>query len=136
MIGGTGTGSIGAGKGIGMTMAGLKFLAAIAALSVAPAAWAQKSSLRPIDPFKWITNNDYPMESLRRREQGMVYFRLDVDEKGKVSACTITQTSGFRRLDDTVCAALKARARFIPARNEEGQNIPSVWSSRFHWEIP
>lgn len=87
-------------------------------------------------PQAWITNDDYPANALRAEQQGTVKFRLDVDATGRVTECTITESSGSDSLDSTACSLLKRRARFTPARDAKGNGVPSSFSSRFRWELP
>jgi len=47
----------------------------------------------------------YPIESLRKKEQGVVTLRLTIGANGYVSDITISRSSGFDRLDT---AALRA----------------------------
>ncbi|MCW3847603.1 energy transducer TonB [Sphingomonas sp. LB-2] len=87
-------------------------------------------------PQNWVTNDDYPAAALRVEASGPVAFRLDIDEAGRVFACTVTSSSGWDILDATTCALLKRRAQFVPATDAQGQPVPSSWSSRLRWELP
>lgn len=92
--------------------------------------------LQPISPGSWVTNDDYPAEAIRNQQQGTTGFRLEVDEKGVVTACTVTSSSGSQILDDATCALLKARAKFGHAEDGQGRPIPAVYSNRFRWILP
>jgi TonB family protein len=92
--------------------------------------------LQPIAPGTWVTNDDYPAEAIRERQQGTSSFRLDVDKNGVVTGCTITGSAGAQILDDAVCTLLKARARFHPALDEQGKPIAASYFNRFRWELP
>lgn len=87
-------------------------------------------------PGEWVTPNDYPSQDLREGNQGVVRFRLDVAANGRVTNCSITQSSGFPRLDAAACARLTSRARFDPARDESGAAQPGSYSSAVRWTIP
>jgi TonB family protein len=87
-------------------------------------------------PAGWVTSNDYPPTALRRREQGVVAFTLEVDAAGGVTGCSVTTSSGSAVLDETTCRLLRSRASFTPARDGRGQALPGRWSSRFRWEMP
>jgi protein TonB len=89
----------------------------------------------PISPAGWITNNDYPQLSLENKERGTTAFRLDIDATGSVIGCTITESSGYRRLDDTACKLMRKRGRFKPATDAGGAAVPGDWSSRFNWWV-
>lgn len=87
-------------------------------------------------PGSWVTDSDYPPAALRGEEQGTTGFRLDVDASGKVSACTVTSSSGSTLLDNTACNLLKRRARFSPAEDASGNKIPATYVNKFRWTIP
>lgn len=87
-------------------------------------------------PGSWVVNDDYPAQAIRENMQGRVGFTLDVDSIGKVSACHVTRSSGWEILDQTTCALLKRRARFLPAVDSMGTPVPSTFSSRFRWVLP
>lgn len=83
-----------------------------------------------------MSTDDYPSASLRNNEEGAVGYRLEVGTDGKVSSCSITQSSGHPMLDETSCRLLQRRARFNVAKDAAGKPIPSVWPGRFVWKIP
>lgn len=82
-----------------------------------------------------ISNEDYPAEALRRNEQGTVSFRLDVGVDGRVSGCSILQSSGSTTLDATTCRIIRSRARFRPARDTEGRPTPDRFESKLLWSL-
>lgn len=92
--------------------------------------------LQPISPGSWVTNDDYPAEAIRQQQHGTTGFRLDVDEKGAVTKCTVTSSSGSQILDDATCTLLTARAKFGHAEDGQGHPIPAVYSNRFRWVLP
>ena len=92
---------------------------------------------RPIsDPGTWVTDDAYPAESLRHDEQGMTGFRLTIDPTGRVTACAITSSSGYDRLDIKACELMQANGRFSPALDKKGKPTTGSWASRFRWVLP
>lgn len=87
-------------------------------------------------PQAWITNDDYPAAALRTAMSGAVDFRLDVDEAGIPTRCTVTASSGHELLDTTTCALMMRRARFHPATGHDGRPVAGIWPSRMRWELP
>lgn len=85
------------------------------------------------NPGSWVTTNDYPSRALREEREGTTAFRLDVGIDGKVTACTVTASSGHGDLDAATCKALMRRARFEPITDGGG---PASWTSRVRWTIP
>jgi TonB family protein len=103
---------------------------------LASAATATPPKPKAVDAGTWVTNADYPLAAIRANEQGIVSFRLDVDQQGRVTGCTITASSGSSTLDMTTCRLLMRRGRFEPARDKRGRAVASSFNSRFRWVIP
>lgn len=82
-----------------------------------------------------MSNADYPAAALRAGEQGTVRFRLDVAANGRVTACTISGSSGSASLDSTTCRLMTMRARFEPARDRLGRPVADSFESRIAWRI-
>ncbi|QDH35975.1 energy transducer TonB [Porphyrobacter sp. YT40] len=68
--------------------------------------------------------------------EGTVRFAVTVSPQGRVTACTILETSGDPRLDRESCEFLTRRARFEPARDDDGKPVEGRWESRIAWKIP
>ncbi len=92
----------------------------------------------PIMIENWITWKDYPNSPVRPDPwpEGRVEFRLRVNALGKVSACQITKSSGYERLDKVTCKILLRRARFKPAKNADGEAIEGSYISYIEWYVP
>jgi protein TonB len=88
------------------------------------------------NPGAWTSDSDYPAAALRNEEQGTVGFRLDIGADGRVTGCTVTQSSGSSSLDETTCRLLPRRAKFSPAQDNTGNPIATTYSSRIKWVIP
>jgi len=79
---------------------------------------------------------DYPDAARRNEEQGTVRARLDIGTNGRVTSCSVTKSSGSSSLDSTTCRILKARARFTPAKDQNGNNIAdSVVTPGITWRL-
>lgn len=84
----------------------------------------------------FFSTDDYPVEAIRREEQGTTAFRVEISRRGYVSDCVVTSSSGSKALDDATCDIVKSRARYEPARDEEGKRIPGQDTGRIRWELP
>lgn len=84
----------------------------------------------------YFSGGDYPDAAIRNEEQGTAEFELRIDARGRVDQCTITSSSGSALLDSTTCRIMRSRARFSPARDASGQDVPDVVRSRIRWVIP
>ena len=56
----------------------------------------------------------YPLISRRNKEEGSIFFNIELDENGKLITYSIIKSSGYKRLDKEAEKALKA-AKFQPA---------------------
>lgn len=84
-----------------------------------------------------FSTDDYPSRALRNEEQGTVRARLTIDSRGRVSGCTITQSSGSAELDSTTCRLLERRARFDPATDSSGNKVEGSYTTPpITWRIP
>jgi protein TonB len=70
--------------------------------------------------------DDYPAEAQRNGEEGTVQAELAINTAGRVSGCTILRSSGFKTLDHATCSILQRRARFVPARDVNGNAVPDT----------
>lgn len=84
----------------------------------------------------WITSDDYPSSALRAGEAGNVGIQVAVDVDGRVFACTVTASSGSAALDAATCRLYQKRARFTPARDDQGRAIVSTQNDRIRWQLP
>jgi periplasmic protein TonB len=83
---------------------------------------------------QWVLPSDYPTAHPPRRET--VTVRLDVGSDGRVTGCSIVESSGSAPFDVTACLRLRQRARFDPARDAQGKAIAGQWSMRVRWAEP
>lgn len=88
------------------------------------------------NPGSWANAGDYPSRALQQEKEGTTRFTVSVDANGRVSNCTVTGSSGTPELDSTACAKIKARARFEPARDGNGNPVPGTYSNSVRWQIP
>ena len=103
----------------------------------APPAGLDPVSAKPRnDPSRWVTTNDYPSVSIREEQFGVTSFAVSVDAKGRVSDCRITGSSGHPRLDKATCNFVTRRARFTPARDNQGLKTTGSYSNSVSWVLP
>lgn len=70
--------------------------------------------------------DDYPADAQRNGEEGTVQAELSIDRHGAVAGCRILRSSGHASLDSATCNILRRRARFSPARDVNGDAVPST----------
>lgn len=88
------------------------------------------------DSLGWVRDSDYPTDLIRKGMQGLIYFRLNVDEEGKPTSCNIQRSTRPEEFDRIVCDRLLERAELIPALNAEGTPIESIFQGAVFFTIP
>jgi TonB family protein len=86
--------------------------------------------LKPI--FNYFSGDDYPNEALRKEQSGSNSARYRIDVKGRVSGCTIVESSNSASLDGALCKVLK-RVRYRPAVDRAGNPMESIGFTRMRW---
>ena len=84
----------------------------------------------------YVSNDDYPESAIRNGEQGTTGFRLEVGPDGRVTNCSITNSSGSSALDTTTCRLMRSRARFTPATDSSGGKTSDSYSATIRWVLP
>jgi TonB family protein len=88
------------------------------------------------DPAAYVSIADYPAAAIQAQEEGIVRFTLDVGVHGRVTGCTITQSSGSSALDSASCRLMRSRARFTPAVDSSGNPAASRVHQQLTWTLP
>ena len=83
-----------------------------------------------------FTSDDYPAEAIRREETGTVRFKLQIDTRGRVTDCTIMESSGSSSLDRATCSIIRRRARYEPARDGSGRAVQDFATGQIRWVLP
>ena len=81
-----------------------------------------------------FSEDDYPSASRAAEEEGVTRVTYVVGTDGRASQCEVTQSSGFKRLDDATCAILQRRFRFNPA-TRDGQPVPERKTQPVRWQL-
>ena len=82
-----------------------------------------------------FTADDYPSQAIANDEQGTVAVSLQIGANGRVTGCSTTSSSGSRSLDSATCRILRARAKFTPARDNQGNPTAGTFSQRITWRL-
>jgi protein TonB len=80
--------------------------------------------------------SNYPAQARRRREQGVVYYRVAVGLDGRVKACESSRTSGSLSLDIGTCAIFRGRMVYDPARDTAGRPVRGEDRGHVTWRLP
>jgi TonB family protein len=103
--------------------------------NVGPAAEGRLKERATGELAKWFTPDDYPDLATRAGDVGTVQFVVLVDQAGKVSDCTVTETSNAPVLDAQACALLSRRARLKPAIGLDGKPARDALTGRVKWQL-
>ena len=87
-------------------------------------------------PANWVRSGDYPKEALRKEQSGIVKFRLDLDEAGKVIGCHILRRFKPDPFSDLTCQLLTQRARFKAALDVAGKPVKSFYINTVRFVTP
>lgn len=80
--------------------------------------------------------SEYPARALAAGEQGAVGFRVNLDREGYASACEVTRSSGYPRLDQETCELILKRATFKGIRDANGRKLSTVHEGVINWRLP
>lgn len=80
-----------------------------------------------------IRAGDYPPEARAARAEGTVGANVDIGRDGRVTRCTVVQSSGNSALDAATCRLIEQRFRYEPARNAAGEPVPDRLGRRQRW---
>lgn len=88
-------------------------------------------------PPRWIKgrlkDSDFPAGLGDAGVGGTVGVRYTVAVTGRVSACTVTRSSGNAVLDETTCRLIRDRFRFRPSLDAANRPVASVIVEKHEW---
>ena len=94
------------------------YLLICAALAAVPASAELPAPKSAQDDLNWsIFEQLYPRRALEAHEEGAVGFTVTLDNKGEVTRCQVTHTSGHPLLDQETCQIVTLHAQFKPDPN-------------------
>lgn len=97
----------------------------------------QASLSKPTAPIgnagSWVTGSDYPTKAFFNRSVGVVSFRLDIDETGKVTGCRVLRRTDPDEFEDITCRLLSRRAKMTPALDAQGQPVKTYYVNSVRW---
>ena len=101
------------------------------------AVWRRlRSTPKPITKWSEVLKDvEYPSSALDKNAQGNVLLRLTVDASGVPIECHQILGTGNRKLDEQSCSALRQKARFQPALDNEGNPVAAPYVTMVRWRI-
>lgn len=113
-----------------------RYLFIAAALLIPTSAIAEVAHAATQNQLNWdIFLKLYPRRALEAKEEGMVGFTVTLDNKGEVTGCQVTHSSGHPLLDQETCKLITLNAVFTP----DPALAPSQTKSHegvINWKLP
>jgi len=92
---------------------------------------------KPIgDERSFFSSSDYPQSAVTSGAIGDIEAILNIDDTGKAVGCRLNQESGHKDLDQTTCAILMRRARYVPAKDRQGNPMAAPVLLTIVWMLP
>jgi protein TonB len=98
---------------------------------------SQARGVSPRNQRSWASRiqQNYPSRAVRDGTEGTVGVSVTVNGEGRVSACSVTSSSGSSILDRAACDGMQRYARFDPALNAAGNPTSASWSTRIVYRL-
>lgn len=97
---------------------------------------AQLSAPVPANLRRWFSYDDMPAYFIERAPgTWVVGIRVSVGPDGAVQGCSVESSSGVARLDELTCKRVEQRAKFAPARSDQGAAALGVYRTSISWAV-
>lgn len=96
---------------------------------------SQRAALKG-NPAQFFGPDAYPPAAIRAEAQGRVVAALTIGPDGRVSACSVTTSSGNSDLDDATCRIARSKVKFTPAKDDAGNPTSSSYTLPVRWVLP
>lgn len=79
--------------------------------------------------------DNYPAKAAREERSGRVGVRVQIGPDGRVTACSVTSSSGSPDLDAAACDGMSRYARYNPALDDDGNAIAGSQSTAIVYQL-
>lgn len=79
--------------------------------------------------------DNYPARAIRDEIEGRVGVRVTVGPNGRVTSCTVSNSSGQSVLDDAACQDITRYGRFNPALDDAGNPTTGSWGTTIVYQL-
>lgn len=102
-----------------------------------PPAVSKARGVQPKGQSRWASRiqENYPSRAVRSGTEGTVGVNVTVGSNGKVSACSVSNSSGSDVLDEAACDGMRRYAQFDPALDDAGNPTSASWSTRIVYRL-
>jgi len=93
--------------------------------------------VRPKGQAGWAgrIQSNYPTRAAREEREGRVGVRVQIGADGRVSACSVSSSSGSPDLDEAACDGMTRYARFDPALDDGGNPVSSNYTTAIVYKL-
>ena len=93
--------------------------------------------VRPKGQAGWAgrIQSNYPTRAAREEREGRVGVRVQIGPDGKVTACSVSGSSGSPDLDEAACDGMTRYARFDPALDDGGNPVSSNYTTAIVYKL-
>lgn len=115
----------------------VRILFIAAGLIAAVPAFAQAADQKAVqNASNWeVFQKLYPPRAMAAREEGAVGFKVTIDNKGAVTQCQVTHSSGHPLLDQETCNLITMHADFNPEQGGSGSQVRTR-DGVIAWKLP
>jgi protein TonB len=83
-----------------------------------------------------FSGDDYPASAAAAGAEGTAQAELTIGTDGRVTGCSLIQSTGNSALDAATCSILRRRAKFTPARDSNGNaTTDTVTTPPIRWQL-
>jgi len=94
-------------------------------------------NVSPKNQGSWAARiqDNYPAKAAREERSGRVGVRVQIGPDGKVTACSVTSSSGSPDLDQAACDGMTRYARYNPALDDAGNPVSGTASTAIQYKL-
>ena len=98
---------------------------------------SQAKGATPDGQRNWASRiqENYPSRAIRDEVEGRVGVRVQIGPNGRVSACSVSSSSGSSILDEAACEGMQRYARFNPALDDAGNPTSGSFSTTIVYQL-
>ena len=102
-----------------------------------PPAPSKARGVSPDGQSRWAARiqENYPPRAVRDEVEGRVGVRVTVGPNGRVTACSVTSSSGSSVLDEAACDGMTRYARYNPALDAAGTAIAGAANTTIVYQL-
>jgi protein TonB len=98
---------------------------------------SQARGATPDGQGRWAARiqENYPARAIRDETEGTVGVRVTIGSNGRVTACSVSSSSGSPVLDEAACDGMTRYARYNPALDDAGNPTTGSASTRIVYQL-